>query len=51
VDKAFVTQSLNGTWSTFQDDIDDRTLTELGMLSDLFETRGAHAGIEAEDIA
>lgn len=50
VDKAFVTQSLNGTWSTFQDQIDDRTLTELGMLSDLFETRGAHAGIEAEEI-
>lgn len=50
VDKAFVLQSLNSTWSTFQDNIDDRTLTELGMLSDLFETRGAHAGIAAEEI-
>lgn len=50
VDKAFVSQSLNSPWSTFQDHIDDRTLTELGMLSDLFETRGAHAGIEAEEI-
>ncbi|ELN2579005.1 hypothetical protein RY966_004815 [Enterobacter kobei] len=50
VDRAFVSQGLNSTWSTFQDHIDDRTLTELGMLSDLFETRGAHAGIEAEEI-
>lgn len=50
VDKAFVSQSLNSTWSSFQDNIDDRTLTELGMLSDLFETRGAHAGIAAEEI-
>ncbi|HAG1892263.1 TPA: hypothetical protein G8W59_004337 [Salmonella enterica] len=50
VDKAFVSQSLNEGWHTFRDNIDDRTLTELGMLSDLFETRGAHAGIAAEEI-
>lgn len=50
VDNAFVSQGLNSTWSTFRDHIDDRTLTELGMLSDLFETRGAHAVIEAEEI-
>lgn len=50
VDAAFVTQSLNSDWSTFWNHIDDRTLTELGMLSDLFETRGAHAGIAAEEI-
>ncbi|EHW2068277.1 hypothetical protein ACLKUG_004833 [Salmonella enterica subsp. enterica serovar Havana] len=50
VDKAFVSQSLNDGWYTFQDNIDDRTLTELGMLSDLFETRGAHAGIAADEI-
>lgn len=51
VDKAFFAQSLNGSWSSFLDNIDDRTLTELGMLSDLFETRGAHAGIAADEIA
>ncbi|EDI4631237.1 hypothetical protein NQ468_001264 [Salmonella enterica] len=50
VDKAFVSQSLNDGWHTFRDNIDDRTLTELGMLSDLFETRGAHAGIAADEI-
>lgn len=50
IDKAFVSQSLNSEWSTFWNHIDDRTLTELGMLSDLFETRGAHAGIAAEEI-
>ncbi|WP_312629548.1 hypothetical protein [Scandinavium sp.] len=50
VDSAFISQSLNETWHTFRDKIDDRTLTELGMLSDLFETRGAHAGIAADEI-
>lgn len=50
VDKAFVSQSLNDGWHTFRDNIDDRTLTELSMLSDLFETRGAHAGIAADEI-
>ncbi|HFE7524330.1 TPA: hypothetical protein ACGAD2_005016 [Salmonella enterica subsp. enterica serovar Newport] len=50
VDTAFVSQSLNDGWHTFRDNIDDRTLTEPGMLSDLFETRGAHAGIAAEEI-
>ncbi|ECO0851104.1 hypothetical protein AA073_17430 [Salmonella enterica subsp. enterica serovar Newport] len=50
VDTAFVSQSLNDGWHTFRDNIDDRTLTEPSMLSDLFETRGAHAGIAAEEI-
>lgn len=49
VDKAFVSQSLNDGWHTFRDNI-DRTLTELSMLSDLSETRGAHAGISADEI-
>lgn len=44
------TDSLNGEWNTFWQHIDDRTLTELAMLSDLFETRGAHAVIAAEEI-
>lgn len=50
IDKAFISQTLNDGWHTFKDHIDDRTMSELGMLSDLFETRGAHAGIETEDI-
>ncbi|WP_282808201.1 hypothetical protein [Hafnia alvei] len=50
IDKAFVSQTLNGEWNTFWQHIDDRTLTELAMLSDLFETRGAHAVIAAEEI-
>lgn len=50
IDQAFVSQTLNSDWGTFWNSIDDRTLTELGMLSDLFETRGAHAGIAADEI-
>lgn len=50
VDKAFISQTLNDKWYSFIDHIDDRTLSELGMLSDLFETRGAHAGIEKDNI-
>ena len=50
IDRAFVSQILNSDWNTFWQHIDDRTLTELGMLSDLFETRGAHAVIAAEEI-
>lgn len=50
IDKAFVSQTLNSDWSTFWHHIDDRTLTELGMLSDLFETRGAHAVIATSEI-
>ena len=40
IDNAFVSQSLNNTWQTFMQHIDARTLSELSMLSDLFETRG-----------
>lgn len=50
VDQAFISQTLNNNWSTYIDHIDERTLSELGMLSDLFETRGAHAGIEKDNI-
>ncbi|WP_353614520.1 hypothetical protein [Mangrovibacter phragmitis] len=50
VDKAFFSQNLNDGWYTFRDNIDERTITELSMLSDLFETRGAHAGIAADEI-
>ena len=47
VDNAFVSQSLNDSWLSFNQHIDSRTISELSMLSDLFETRGAHAAIEA----
>ncbi|WP_254919487.1 hypothetical protein [Pantoea sp. VS1] len=47
VDTAFVSQSLNNNWQSFMQHIDDRTLSELSMLSDLFETRGAHAAIQS----
>ncbi|WLI76972.1 hypothetical protein Q5705_20825 [Kosakonia sp. H02] len=50
VDKAFISQTLNSHWQTFWHHIDDRTMSELSMLTDLFENRGAHAGIEAEEI-
>lgn len=50
VDKAFVSQSLNNNWQSFMQHIDDRTLLELSMLSDLFETRGAHAAMQSEEI-
>ncbi|SUI37879.1 Uncharacterised protein [Salmonella enterica subsp. enterica] len=49
VDNAFVSQSLNSTWLSFNQHIDSRTISELSMLSDLFETRGAHAAIEADE--
>lgn len=49
VDRAFVSQSLNSTWQSFNHHIDSRTISELSMLSDLFETRGAHAVIEADE--
>lgn len=49
VDRAFVSQSLNSNWQSFNQHIDPRTISELSMLSDLFETRGAHAAIEASE--
>lgn len=50
VDNAFVSQSLNNTWQSFMQHIDARTLSELSMLSDLFETRGAHAAMQSDEI-
>lgn len=50
VGNAFTSQSLNGRWDTFKNHIDERTLSGLSLLSDVFETRGAHAGIAAEEI-
>lgn len=50
VDTAFISQSLNNSWQTFNQHIDSHTMSELGMLSDLFETRGAHSAIENDQI-
>lgn len=50
VDHAFVSQSLNSHWGSFISHIDDRALSELSLLSDLFEIRGSHAGIDVSEI-
>lgn len=50
VESAFTSQSLNGRWETFKNHIDERTLSELSLLSDVFDTRGSHAGIAEEEI-
>lgn len=50
VESAFTSQSLNGLWDTFRNHIDERTLSELSLLSDVFETRGTHVSITAAEI-
>lgn len=50
VEKAFISQSLNSTWQSFIQHIDVHTLNELAMLSDLFESRGAHSTMDDEEI-
>lgn len=47
---AFISQNLNDAWQTFIQYIDERTLSELGSLSDLFESRGAHSTIDTSEI-
>ncbi|WP_443085660.1 hypothetical protein [Vagococcus sp. WN89Y] len=47
---AFTAQNFNESWNTFIRHIDERTLYELGTLSDLFETRGAHSTIDTNEI-
>ncbi|KAF1366645.1 hypothetical protein [Yokenella regensburgei] len=47
---AFTSQNLNETWYTFIRHIDERILFELGALSDLFDTRGAHSTIDVNEI-
>lgn len=41
---------LDGLWSNFYSHIDKHTLSELAMLSFVFEERGEHAVIEPEEI-
>lgn len=50
MEKAFISQSLNSTWQSFIQHIDVHTLNELAMLSDLFESRGAHSTMDDEEI-
>lgn len=50
VREAFTSQNLNALWQSFIQYIDERTLYELGTLSDLFETRGTHSTIDANEI-
>lgn len=50
VGTAFTSQNLNESWHTFIRYIDERTLYELGTLSDLFETRGTHSTIDTNEI-
>lgn len=50
IENAFISQELNGIWNKFKSNIDSMTLSELGLLSEMFETRGAHGGIAAEEI-
>lgn len=46
----FFQKCLNSNWHSFNQYIDARTIFELSMLSDIFETPGAHAAIEANEI-
>lgn len=50
VEKAFMAQSLNNTWQSFIQHIDIHTINELAMLSDLFESRVAHATMQDDEI-
>jgi len=50
IEIAFTSQTLNGRWDSFKNHIDERTLSELSLLSDVLETRGAHAGIASKEI-
>lgn len=50
IENAFCAQEMNGHWNKFNGHIDGQTLSELGLLSMIFETRGAHASIDTSDI-
>jgi len=50
IEAAFLAQEMNGKWEKFISHINDQTLSELGLLSMIFETRGAHASIDEEEI-
>jgi len=50
VEQAFFRQNLDSVWETFWSNIDKQTLSEIGLLSDVFETRGAHAGMNEGEV-
>jgi len=50
METAFSKNNLNSNWSNFIDLIDDRTLTELGMLSTIIETKGHVETIDRETL-
>lgn len=47
---AFYSQSLGGAWSNFISHIDNQTISELTLLSLVFETRGSHSVIDANEV-
>ncbi|CCG85987.1 hypothetical protein [Erwinia piriflorinigrans] len=50
VESAFLSQELRGVWKEFKKHIDSQTLSELGLLSMTFETRGSHSDFDDEQI-
>lgn len=50
-EKAFFSMELNGRWSNFYTHIDAHTLSELRLLSSMFEIRGEHAAISTQEIS
>ena len=50
LEAAFLAQRMNEQWHYFIQHIDGQTLSELDLLSMLFETRGSHADINADEI-
>ncbi len=50
VEAAFFAQEMNGTWEKLINHINDQAISELGLLSMIFETRGSHANIDVNEI-
>lgn len=50
VEAAFFAQEMNGKWEKFISNINDQAISELGLLSMIFETRGSHASIDVSEI-
>lgn len=50
VEAAFFAQEMNGKWEKFISHINDQAISELGLLSMIFETRGSHSSIDMNEI-
>lgn len=48
---ALTNQNLNGQWSTFKNHIDNTTISELDMLTMIFETSGSETPLDDEKLA